>query len=95
MAHTISFRVHLAAGLATAAVVAAILAGTTAAATKAPVRVTFVGDSVPASIMYSPRAKLILARGLATRMGAQSILKLDPASRRFSRFASGFAWETH
>ena len=33
-------------------------------------------------------------RGLATRMGAQSILKLDPTSRRFARFASGFAWET-
>ena len=34
------------------------------------------------------------ARGFATRMGAQSILKLDPATRRFARFASGFAWET-
>lgn len=33
-------------------------------------------------------------RGLATRMGAQSILRLDPATRRFTRFASGFAWET-
>ena len=33
-------------------------------------------------------------RGLATRMGAQSILKLEPATRRFARFASGFAWET-
>jgi hypothetical protein len=33
-------------------------------------------------------------RGLATRMGAQSILKLDPSTRRFARFASGFAWET-
>jgi len=33
-------------------------------------------------------------RGLATRMGAQSVLKLDPATRRFARFASGFAWET-
>jgi hypothetical protein len=34
------------------------------------------------------------ARGLATRMGAQSVLKLDPTSRRFSRYASGFAWES-
>ena len=34
------------------------------------------------------------ARGFATRMGAQSVLKLDPATRRFARFASGFAWET-
>jgi hypothetical protein len=36
----------------------------------------------------------LAARGLATRMGAQSVLKLDSASRRFSRFASGFAWES-
>jgi hypothetical protein len=36
----------------------------------------------------------LAARGLATRMGAQSVLKLDPATKRFSRFASGFAWET-
>lgn len=33
-------------------------------------------------------------RGFATRMGAQSVLKLDPATRRFARFASGFAWES-
>jgi hypothetical protein len=36
----------------------------------------------------------LAARGLATRMGAQSVLKLDPATKRFSRFASGFAWES-
>ena len=36
----------------------------------------------------------LAARGLATRMGAQSVLKLEPATKRFSRFASGFAWET-
>jgi hypothetical protein len=36
----------------------------------------------------------LTARGLAPRMGAQSVLKLDPATRRFLRFASGFAWET-
>lgn len=36
----------------------------------------------------------LATRGLAPRMGAQSVLKLDPVSRRFSRFASGFAWET-
>ena len=35
----------------------------------------------------------LAARGLAPRMGAQSVLKLDAATRRFSRFASGFAWE--
>ena len=36
----------------------------------------------------------LAARGLAPRMGAQSVMKLDPATRRFVRFASGFAWET-
>ena len=36
----------------------------------------------------------LAARGLAPRMGAQSVLKLDPATRRFLRLASGFAWET-
>ncbi|MDB4883549.1 MAG: hypothetical protein JWL95_2315 [Gemmatimonadetes bacterium] len=36
----------------------------------------------------------LAARGLATRMGAQSVLKLDPAARRFTRYASGFAWES-
>ena len=36
----------------------------------------------------------LAARGLAPRMGAQSVMKLDSATRRFSRFASGFAWET-
>jgi hypothetical protein len=36
----------------------------------------------------------LAARGLAVRMGAQSVLKLDPATRRFSRYASGFAWES-
>ena len=36
----------------------------------------------------------LAARGLSPRMGAQSVLKLDPVTRRFSRFASGFAWES-
>ena len=35
----------------------------------------------------------LAVRGLATRMGALSVLRLDPATRRFSRLASGFAWE--
>jgi hypothetical protein len=80
MAHTTSFRALLAACLAVAALAAAILAGTTTAATGAPVRVTFVGDSVPASIMYSPRAKSILARGLATRLDLRVCRRLATAS---------------
>jgi hypothetical protein len=35
----------------------------------------------------------LAVRGLATRMGALSVLRLDPATRRFARLASGFAWE--
>ncbi len=80
MAHTTPFRALLAAGLAVAALTAAILAGSTAAATKAPVRVTFVGDSVPASIMYSPRAKSILAQGLRTRLDLRVCRRLATAS---------------
>jgi hypothetical protein len=80
MAYTASFRALLTAGLMAVAIVAAALAGSTAAATKAPVRVTFVGDSVPASIMYSPRAKSILARGLATRLDLRVCRRLATAS---------------
>ena len=80
MANTTSFRALLVAGLIVVAGVAATLAGNTAAATKAPVRVTFVGDSVPASIMYSPRAKSILARGLATRLDLRVCRRLATAS---------------
>ena len=80
MASTTSFRALLTAGLMAVAIIAATLAGSTAAATKAPVRVTFVGDSVPASIMYSPRAKSILARGLATRLDLRVCRRLATAS---------------
>ena len=76
MAHTIFFRAVLAAGLAAAA----ILAGSTEAATKTPVKVTFVGDSVPASIMYSSRAKSILAQGLRTRLDLRVCRRLASAS---------------
>ena len=36
----------------------------------------------------------LATRALAQLMGAQSVLKLDPATRRFARYASGFAWES-
>ena len=48
--------------------VAAVLAGTVTAAAKKPVPVTFVGDSVAASISYTPAAQAVLARGLKTRL---------------------------
>jgi len=36
----------------------------------------------------------LATRALAQLMGAQSVLRLDPATRRFARYASGFAWES-
>ena len=53
----------------TAVVLAAsLLAGAGTAATKKPVRATFVGDSVAASISYTPSARATLARGLRVRL---------------------------
>ena len=95
MAHTTSFRVLLAAGLAAAGVVTGATAtGTTAATTMSPVRVTFVGDSVPASIMYSPRAKSILARGLATRLDLRVCRRLATTSCSYQGSAPTTALET-
>ena len=48
--------------------VAASLAGATAADAKGPLAVTFVGDSVPASISYIPAAQAQLRRGLKVRL---------------------------
>ena len=53
-------------GLA-AALAVAILSGSGGAATRVPIPVTFVGDSVPASITYTPKAQAILSRGLRVR----------------------------
>ena len=51
-----------------AVLAAACLAGATAAEAGGPVRVTFVGDSVPASISYIPAAQAQLRRGLDVRL---------------------------
>ena len=51
-----------------AVLVTACLAGATAAEARGPVRVTFVGDSVPASISYIPAAQAQLRRGLDVRL---------------------------
>ncbi len=64
---TISPRAILATGV-TAVLAASLLAGTGTAAAKKPVRTTFVGDSVAASISYTPSARSTLARGLAVRL---------------------------
>jgi hypothetical protein len=44
------------------------LAGAGAARPSTPIEVTFVGDSVPASIAYVPQARATLARGLNVRL---------------------------
>ncbi len=64
---TISQRAFLTAGV-TAVLASSLLAGVGAAATKRPVHATFVGDSVAASISYTPRARSVLAHGLAVRL---------------------------
>ncbi len=48
--------------------VTVVLTGTGTAAAKKPVPVTFVGDSVAASISYTPGAQTVLARGLKVRL---------------------------
>ena len=54
--------------LALLCAVVAVVSSTATAASKAPVRVTFVGDSVPASISYAPLAQAELERGLRVRL---------------------------
>ena len=66
-----SMNICLRAILATAvaaALAASLLAGAGTAAAKKPVRATFVGDSVAASISYTPSARSLLARGLRVRL---------------------------
>ena len=48
--------------------VGALLASTGTAAVTKPVPATFVGDSVAASISYTPRAQAVLSRGLKARL---------------------------
>lgn len=60
------FRTHLTGCLVAALVCAVLASASTAAATK-PVPATLVGDSVAASISYTPRAKTLLSRGLSVR----------------------------
>ena len=51
-----------------AVLAASFLAGAGGAAAKKPVHATFVGDSVAASISYTPSARSVLARGLRVRL---------------------------
>ena len=68
-------------GAAVLAVLAvACLAGATAADAAGPVPVTFVGDSVPASITYIPSARAQLRRGLEVRFDLDVCRRLVQAS---------------
>ncbi len=49
-------------------VIVAAVSSTANAAAGAPLRATFVGDSVPASISYAPLAEAELGRGLKVRL---------------------------
>ncbi len=64
---TNSLRAISATGIA-AVFAASLLAGVGTAAGKRPVHATFVGDSVAASISYTPSARAVLARGLRVRL---------------------------
>jgi hypothetical protein len=86
MRRTNPHRTLFAAVLAACALVPVALAtGGTAAPTRdsaagRAVQVTFVGDSVPASITYTPRARTILGRGLDLRLDLQVCRRLVTAS---------------
>lgn len=55
-------------GCLAAALAGVLLTGTDASATRKPVPTTFVGDSVAASIGYTPEAQATLSRGLRVRL---------------------------
>jgi hypothetical protein len=70
-------------GAAALAVLAACLAGTTAAEAKGSIPVTFVGDSVSASISHTPAAQAQLRKGLAVRLDLRVCRRLVPPSCTF------------
>jgi len=63
-----------------ACLAAAFAAGTSAAPTKKIVPVTFIGDSVAASISYTPQAQTTLSRGLKVRLDLRVCRRLVAAS---------------
>jgi lysophospholipase L1-like esterase len=64
--------------------VASVVPGAAAAGAPAP-RVTFVGDSVAASLDYAPAARALLARGLDLRLDLQVCRRLVQRSCTFQR----------
>ena len=61
----------------------AAFAGTTTSAASGPLRVTFVGDSVAASISYVPAAQAQLRRGMKVRVDARVCRRLVQPSCSF------------
>ena len=81
-------------GAAVLAVLAAgCLAGATAAEARGPVRVTFVGDSVPASISYIPAAQAQLRRGLHVRLDLKVCRRLVQPSCTYQGTTASSALE--
>ena len=58
------------------ALVIVAMFGSVASGASSPMQVTFVGDSVPASIEYVPSAQRILERGLAVRLDLEVCRRL-------------------
>ena len=66
-----------------AVLVAAALAGATATDARSPIPVTFVGDSIPASISYIPAAQARLRPGLKVRLDLRVCRRLVQPSCTF------------
>lgn len=66
--------------LVAACLATALAAGASAAPVKKNVPVTFIGDSVAASILYTPQAQTILSRGLKVRFDLRVCRRLVAAS---------------
>ena len=64
-------------------VLIAALVGATAAKARGPLPVTFIGDSVPASISYIPSAQAQLERGLRVRLDLRVCRRLVQPSCRY------------
>ena len=75
--------VRLAALLSAATALAALVAGAGPAQARASVPVTFVGDSVPASISYIPAAQAQLRKGLSVRLDLRVCRRLVQPSCSF------------
>jgi lysophospholipase L1-like esterase len=71
-------RVRFTTGVA-AVLVATLCAGTSTAPAMGPITAAFVGDSVAASISYTPQARTVLSRGLKVRLDLRVCRRLVTA----------------